>query len=99
MERTGIEPVTSGLQSRQGRGDVSRRSTTGGDQRPRAKSRLDDRDRVAAFDVEALAGGAGQAGFRVASVDPRLSDLEVEEEVEPTVAVDVFHVSLPVRLR
>ena len=43
-------------------------------------------------------GGAGQAGGCVARIDPRLLDLEVEEEVEPTVAVDVRHVSLAVRL-
>jgi hypothetical protein len=59
---------------------------------------LDDRDHVATLDVDADEGLAGQERGCVARVNSGLGDLEVEDYVEPTVAIDVLEVPLPMCL-
>jgi hypothetical protein len=79
-------------------GGAGRRGQPGAQMRAESERRSDDRDRVAALDVNPNEALAGQTRLRVARVDPGLLRLEVEEQVEPAVAVHVLQVPLPVRL-
>ena len=56
------------------------------------------RDRIAAFHLDAVESLAGQAGLRVAELDPCLAGLVVKQEIRPSVAVHILDVAHATRL-